>query len=186
MHELALPRNQRAQTTLDFMIGMGVFLFAILFLIGVIPSIIDPFSGGQATPLVADRVASEVAEGMLVEPGTSSVLNETCTYAFFNFSLGKGTGCVVPFDEQENDLSTRLTIDDRYSINISIRRNVSGGAGPDILCTNGDRVSSCGSIVADETRFTIGPPPAERQTVTATKRAGYLDGKDVIVVVKLW
>lgn len=186
MFEQDTGHGQRAQTTLDFMIGMGVFLFAILFLIGVIPSIIDPFSGGQEAPLVADRVAGEVAEGMLVEPGTSSVLNETCTYAFFNESLGEGTGCAVPFDEQETDLSTRLSIDDRYSLNISIRRNVSGGADPDILCTNGDRVASCGAIGADETRFTTGPPPAERQTVTATQRAGYLDGKDVIVVVKLW
>lgn len=178
--------TMRAQTTLDFMIGMGVFLFAIVFLLGVIPSIIDPFSGGQEQPLVADRVASEVAEGMLVEPGRSSVLNETCTYAFFNESLGKGDGCGVPFDETKQDLPTRLSIDDTYSLNITITRNVTGDVKPDILCTNGERTGSCGAIMTDQTRLAIGSEPSDRQTVTTTQRVVYLDGKDVIMVFKLW
>lgn len=177
---------RRGQTALDFMIGMGVFLFAIVFLLTVIPAIIDPFSGSQEQPLIADRVASEVANGMMVEPGTSTTLDETCTYTFFNQSLGNGSDCAVPFNESEDHLPTRLSIDDRYSLNITVRRNVSGDVRPDILCTNGNRVDSCSGIAVNETRLAIGPIPANRKTVTATQRAVFLDEKDVIVVIKLW
>lgn len=176
----------RGQTSLDFLIGVGVFMLTIAFVVGVIPGLTDPFSGGQETPLVADRVASEVVEGMMVEPERSSVLNETCTYAFFGAGPGDGDDCSLPFDASEDDLPTRLGIDDRYSVNVTVERNVAGGADREIRCTNGETTGRCGFLAGTETTLAIGPRPADRRSVVSSRRTAYLDGRDVTVVVRVW
>lgn len=175
--------GQRAQTVIDVLVGVGVFMIAIAFVFSFIPSMVDPFSQDQEVTLVADRIAGEVADGMLVETNSSGVLNETCTYAFFESSYGDGAQCALSFDETETDLATRLGVDSRYSINVTIRRNVTNGPDPDIMCTDGSAVLPCSS---GPDRLAIGPNPPADGSVISTRRTRLIDGKDVSVVVKLW
>lgn len=174
--------DSRAQTPIDFLIGAGVFLLVFAFVLGIIPGMIDPFSDSQETPLVADRIATQISEGMLAEPDRPTVLNQTCVNAFFNKSLGAGSNCALRFNASESDMAERLGLKDRYSVNISIKRDLDGDGELEVLSTDGQNVSAAG-----HTRLAIGPSvPTNAEAVVSASRTGYLDGKDVTVVTRVW
>lgn len=173
----------RAQTTIDFVIGMAVFLLVVGFVLGVIPGMVDPFSDSQETTIVADRLATQISEGMLAEPDQPTVLNRTCVNAFFNATPASGSDCPVPFDADEDDLATRLGVQDRQTINVTIKRDldVPPDGELDQLATDGETVSASG-----HTRLAAGPAVPGGTSIVATSRTGFLDGKDVTVVVRVW
>lgn len=175
-------RGTRGQTTLDLLVGMSVFLITAGVVIATASGMVDPYVGDQEYPLVADRTTALLAEGMFVTGTGPSVLNETCTYGFFNDSMGEGT-CSIPYDETEPDVTERLGLTSWYGVNVTIRRNTTGDADPDVLCTDGDRLKPCAS---GDTRLSAGPVPPDSGSVFSASRGGYLDGKDVIIEVVLW
>lgn len=83
--EFDTPDQSRGQTTLDFAIGMSVFLIAVAFVISFVPGLLDPFSGGGTEDTVtANRVATALAEDVLVEDTAEPyVLDRACTILFF-------------------------------------------------------------------------------------------------------
>lgn len=173
--------TDRGQTPLDFVVAVGIFIIVIGFVFSVIPNLVDPFSGDQEKTLVADRLGTQISEGMLAEPDRPTVLNETCTFGFFDENLGSGDGCPVPFDAGEDDLPTRLGVRDHHSINVTIKRDVDGDGDFELLSTDGDTVSTTGS-----TTLAIGPDVPAQQSVVTASRTAFIDGKDVTVVVKVW
>ena len=174
--------GERAQTTIDFLIGVTVFLIVVGFVLGIIPGLIDPFSDSQETTLVADRLATQVAEGMLGVPDRPTVLNQTCVNAFFGVTAADGGGCPVGFDESTTDLPDRLGVNDKYSINVTVKRDLDRDGSLEQLFSDGDEVSGAGG-----TTLAIGPPvPTAAQSVVAASRTAFLDGKDVTVVIRVW
>jgi hypothetical protein len=163
------------------LIGVSVFLITAGFVLATASGMSDPFVGGQEHPLVADRTTALLAEGMFATAGTPSALNETCTFGFFNDSMGEGT-CAIPYDASESDLTARLGLSSRYSVNVTIRRNATGTPEPDVLCTDGESVGGC----PDATRLAAGPTPPDSGSTFSASRGAYLAGKDVIVEVVLW
>lgn len=176
-----LDGEVRGQTQLDLLIGVSVFLITVGFVLITASGMIDPFVGGQERPLVADRTTAVVVEGMFSNTGTSAVLNKTCTYAFFDETLGEGD-CAIPYDDQESDLATRLGIASRYSVNVTISRTTSGNGDLEVLCTDGESINDCPS----GTRLATGPTPPGSDSVFAARRTAHLDGVDVFVEVILW
>lgn len=172
--------RSRAQTTIDFMIGAGVFLLVVGFVLGVIPSMIDPFSDSQESTLVADRLSTQISEGMLGDPDRPTVLNQTCVNAFFGIGSAEGSGCPIPFDESITDLSDRLGVDDRHSINVTIKRDIDDDGQLEILTSDGDGVGGGSNSLA------IGPQLPELQSQVAASRTAFIDGVDVSVVVTVW
>lgn len=78
------PDPDRGQTTLDFAVGMSIFLIAVAGVISFTPSLLEPFEGsGTEDTIVANRVASQLVEGTLAEPDKPFVLDKACTAAFF-------------------------------------------------------------------------------------------------------
>ncbi|WP_248897564.1 DUF7287 family protein [Haloplanus halobius] len=75
----------RAQTTLDFAIGMSVFLGVVAFAFGFIPTMFAPFETETGTnAVIADRVGDRlVGDALAEEPTNPSILNGTCTASFF-------------------------------------------------------------------------------------------------------
>ena len=96
--------TDRGQTNLDLLIGVSVFLITVGFVLATASGMADPFLGGQEKPLVADRTTALLAEGMFTTAGEPGALNGTCTFGFFNASMGAGT-CAIPYDENESDLA---------------------------------------------------------------------------------
>lgn len=79
-------RGDRAQTGIDFLVAMSVFLIAVGFVFAFVPSMFAPFGGsGVNDALIADRSAAYLAEYALVEDSTApGVLSTACTAAFFD------------------------------------------------------------------------------------------------------
>lgn len=64
------PRGagERGQTAIDFVVGMGVFLLAVGFVLMFVPSMFAPFfGGGIGDPVTADRATSYLVEERLAE-----------------------------------------------------------------------------------------------------------------------
>lgn len=175
--------RERGQTSIDFLIGAGVFLLAVTFVFGVIPSMTEPFTGDQEQTLMADRLATQLGESYLGTSDDPTTLNETCTYAFFDAIAADGGDCPIGF-EKSDDLPTRLGIDDRYRVNVTIERNLTAAAGREIVChLNGSATACTGS----GTPLADGPTPtASTDSVVTARRTVYLDGSDHTLVVRLW
>lgn len=180
-HERADERGERGQTNIDLLVGVSVFLIAAGFVLAAASGLADPFIGSQETPLVADRSAELVVEGMFAPADTSGILDESCTFGFFNESMGAGT-CAIAYDESEPDLTARLGLASRYSVNVTVRRNVTGSPEPDVLCTDGESVGAC----PGSTRLAAGRTPPDTGSTFAARRGAHLDRKDVVVEVVVW
>jgi hypothetical protein len=171
----------RGQTNVDLLIGVSVFVIAAGFVLLTASGMSEPSVGGREIPLVADRTTALLAEGMFASAGTPGALDATCTYGFFDGSMGEGT-CAIPYDETESDLAARLGIAPRYGVNVTIRRNTAGDPEPDVLCTDGGSVGAC----PDTTRLAAGPTPPDSGSTFSASRWVYLDGRDVVVEVVVW
>lgn len=57
-------RTERAQTTQDFVIGIGIFLLAVAFVFSFLPSLLTPYAPAidDGDVAQADRIAGEVLE----------------------------------------------------------------------------------------------------------------------------
>ena len=113
----------RGQTTLDFAVGMSVFLLAVIFVVAYAPTMFDPFAGGTGTKLiVADRAATTLSGDILATSSSApGVLSMGCSAAFFDVSLteeagGSGAECQSINGE---DFETLLSLDGRNA-NVTI------------------------------------------------------------------
>lgn len=141
------PRD-RGQTTLDFAIGMSVFLIAVAFVFSFIPGMLEPFTGSnEAKTVVADRVADSLAEGMLGSPERPYILDGDCTVAFFDpasentdddgtYEAAKGSNTVTDCTFDDLPMRERLGLEGHDGttgprFNITIEENFNDVDGPD-------------------------------------------------------
>lgn len=75
----------RGQTTLDFAIGVSIFVVVVAFVLAFVPGMLQPFEAStQQETAAADRLAERLAGGMLVEdPRTPYVFDRGCLIGFF-------------------------------------------------------------------------------------------------------
>ena len=156
----------RGQTTLDYAIGIGIFLIAVVFVIGFIPGIFEPFAQAQTHATISNRVADRAASDLLGIGVDPTDLNVSCTEAFF-----EGT---VPghcqFDTTE--LNDAFGVNERYQLNLTIEDS-----------TGITSLSDGGTPV----RLAAGDPPPDRhRSVTVAQRAVYLDGETYRLLVRVW
>lgn len=79
-----MSRGRRGQTPIDFAVGAGVFLIVVAFVVLFVPQMLEPYQDDtQRNSVTADRVATDVVEGMLATPGSPTELDRACTIAFF-------------------------------------------------------------------------------------------------------
>lgn len=171
-------RADRGQTSLDFVVGVSVFLLTLALVFGFVPQLFAPFDADHEQPLVADRVADRLADGLLGSPAPPSTLEGDCVSAFFG--AGTATGC--GFDPSD-PVTDRVGIGDRYELNVSIRRDIAPGNGTELLCTDSSGVGPC----AGGTRLAAGAPvPTDHDSVSTARRIRTVDGRDVTLVVRVW
>jgi hypothetical protein len=175
---------ERGQTTLDFAIGISVFLAVLIFIFLFVPGLLSPFTTGtQEETVTSNRVADELTTSMLGSPRDPYALETYCTVAFFD---GDGPGRCSFADES---LSDQLGLDpNRENVNVTIRGNVTKqpDESEEILCWDTDRLvekSVCGGGV--ELRRGDAPPTANDESVTAL-RVATLHGHDVTLYVEIW
>ncbi|MDS0282981.1 DUF7287 family protein [Haloarcula onubensis] len=185
------PRNRpagrqgdRGQTTLDFAIGVSVFLAVLLFIFLFVPGILSPFTASaQDETVTSNRVADQLAAGTLASPEQPYVLDRYCTVSFFQNNTAD---CRFP----EGPLETQVGLDTGYQrVNVSLRGNLSSGGGGEVVCWDGtgpDRGLVAPSDSACDTVLERGDPvPTSRPSVTSV-RVVSLDGQDVTLFVEMW
>lgn len=185
---------RRGQTTLDFAIGISLFLVVLVFVFSFVPGMLEPFeTAGDRTAVVADRIGDGLAQGQLGHPGEPFVLDTDCAVEFFNDSryedgLGSPGGC--RYDGTE--VHDRLGIRDRASVNVTLAGNASAGVdGSSTLCWDGssDALAQVGSgdCAGDDVRLTTGTsPPANNDVTVTARRVVSLADEDVTMKVVVW
>ena len=157
-----MPRTShdrdRAQTGVDFIVGAGVFLLTVGFVFGFVPGMLTPFGDDTARPLVADRIAAEIAEELFATgPGTSTLDAETTRSVF-----------------DAGALPARLSVPKGIQVNVTVERNVADSPSREIVRTAG-------------TTLAVGPtPPSLGASVSTATRMAALDGEAVVVVIRAW
>lgn len=178
--------GSRGQTTLDFAVGVSIFLLALTSVLLFIPGTISPFvEGGQEEIVTANRVADSLSEGLLGDPKTPHVVNETCTQDFFEDtspSYCRFTG---------SNLTERIGVRNTQLVNVSVQSNVTadlpGVAENDILCWDGGTLAEQDDCSASDTLAAAGPTPPQRSGTTVTSRRVIdLNGTDATLVVEMW
>lgn len=181
--------SDRGQTTIDFTIGISVFLGVVIVIFLFVPGLLSPFTAGsQEETVLADRVADQLVRSTLADPSEPFVLDTDCTRWFFN------SGDDSPFDCRFDDtsgvpLTERIGLSDRQKLNITIVGNISAtDQGSELLCwdTGNERLfedDECGGGV---TLAAGDEPPQSRDSSVTAKRVATLERWDVIVVVTMW
>jgi len=173
----------RGQTTLDFSVGMGLFIISLIFVLTFVPGILDPFTAGtQEETTAVDRVADELSQRLLGNATEPYKLDVDCTRTFFQ----SGTVGDCPFSGTE--LTERLSIEDTKNVNVTITGNVSGTPSDGVLCLSDTSTAlserPCGGT---ETGLATGPSPSGSggKTVSA-RRVVVLSDHDVTIEVEMW
>ncbi|WP_255195953.1 DUF7287 family protein [Halorarius litoreus] len=180
---MATGGSARGQTGLDFLVGIGLFLLTVGFVLAFVPGTLTPFSDATEQPLVADRLADTVVAG-LAEDTEPNVLNTTCTVAFFG--VAPDTGCA--FDGSEtttaDGLATELGAPAFTRVNVTLERSVAGTSTRTVRCGTASPLA-IGDCSSGSPLATGNAVPADASVVTAT-RAVWVDGQDAVVVVRVW
>jgi hypothetical protein len=193
----------RAQTTLDFAIGMSVFLLAVVFVFTFVPGVLEPFEAGpQEETTVADRVASQLVQTSMADPAEPYVLGLPCTNAFFNVTTPGDVEC--GFDHTADltagdRLTDRVGVSDRQRLQVTVEADVDGDGDVHALCFDNDDKkvvevtdSECGEAADDDRTadtdvlYTLGDSPSDTQAVVTAQRTVDVDGYTSTVVVEVW
>ncbi|QLG62802.1 DUF7287 family protein [Halorarum salinum] len=178
MNDVRVDRGQdrtRAQTTIDFAIGMGVFLLATTFVVLFVPDIFVPFQG-SSTVGTADRVAASLATDKLGDPATPFVLNAACTTAFFEGLTDDDFGDHPDdcrYDTTVDEPAVLFGLENGLSMNVTVE-HLDGG-----VATIEDPDESDVTLAA-------GPTPVDTQSVTSGRRVVSIDDEPYRLVARVW
>ncbi|WP_128478057.1 DUF7287 family protein [Halorussus pelagicus] len=159
----------RAQTSIDFVVGMSVFLLTVAFVVTFLPSAFEPFTAtGSGDVLAADRTAGLLAEQLLAHPTTPGAFDPACTAEFFD-AAGDGAGGVAgcQFTTDAADLDAALGLGPATAVNVTIAEDGT------IRSRNGVTLAA-------------GPTPPDSENVVVSRRVVLLGGDDADLYVRMW
>lgn len=159
--------SKRAQTGIDFLIGMSVFMLTVAFIFSFVPNMFEPFTtDGGANMIVADRSAAVLAEGLLGDPTRPAVLNATCTAGFFNTTVADPVGC--QYENNVSNIHTALGVSDRTNLNVTIE-------------------TDSGIRTVNETTLATGPtPPDDSGSTVVSRRVVSIEAVESQLFVRVW
>lgn len=177
----------RGQTTIDFAIGISVFLAVLLFIFLFIPGILSPFTASvQDETVASNRVADQLATGMLASPSDPYVLDSYCTVEFFE---GDTAGC--SFDDEQLTEQVGVATNHR-NLNVSLRANLTG-SGQERLCWDSTEpdtglveASSSACTDSGDTELVRGGLPPDSEASVTSVRVVSIDGRDATLYVEMW
>ncbi len=100
--------DERGQTLQDFVLGVSVFLIVVVFVFGLFPNFLSPFTAGvdAAERSQADRLARNLIENHSVEAADNTL---------------NGTQLATTMTESESTLRKRFGLGTTASINVTVR-----------------------------------------------------------------
>lgn len=171
----------RGQTTLDFAVGMSIFLLTLAFVFTFVPGMLAPFDDTtQAETVAANRVAENLTTGTLGDPDAPYVLDRQCVVEFFNSST-------ADCNFNGGTTAERVGVVDWQPVNVTIRRDQDGDGVSNVLCFDGsDFVERSGCGPGDVVLSGGSNPAGSSGKTVSAKRVALLDGHDVTVEVVMW
>ena len=168
----ALAGDDRAQTVLDFVVGMSVFLLVVGFTFAFVPSLLEPYIVGEgSTVIVAERGTAQLVESSLAGPGSTATLSGVCTHAFFNGTdaetAASELGC--NWESNADALHAELGVDEDRGLNVTVTRN-----------------GTLGKLGDDEVPMRGGDAPPRSQSVSAASRIVDIDGETYRLTLRVW
>ncbi|UPV73591.1 hypothetical protein M0R89_13715 [Halorussus limi] len=157
----------RGQTSIDFVVGMSVFLLTVAFVVAFLPGMFGPFTAtGSGDVLAADRTAGLLAEQTLADPTNPGVLNATCTAEFFS-KTDDGAIAACGLGADSSDLDAALGLGSATGVNVTIER---------------------GGTVRSKRGVTLaaGPEPPVSESVVVSRRVVLLGGDNANLYVRMW
>lgn len=172
----------RGQTTLDFAVGVSIFLMSIVFVFAFVPGTLQPFTqSAQDETAGSDRVADLLVEDLLTADGDPYILDGSCTAALMADRSGSGCG----FDG--GNLSTRLDLPRFQSINVTMRGDPGGGHLERLCWNDADEVVVGATNASCDVALATGEePPTDTDSVVTARRVVAIQGIDTVVEVRLW
>jgi len=168
-----LADDERAQTVLDYAIGVGIFFVALTFVLATIPGMFSPFVGTGDTQ-VADRVATATATGALGVPDQPYVLDRNCTVGFFQ-QLNDSTGDPEWLDPGDCRFDTTATTPvEMFALD--------SGQSAQIRIENADQAVA----TLDGVTLEAGNDPPGSTSVTTARRTVGIDGTTYWLEVRAW
>lgn len=166
--------NDRAQTTMDFVVGVSVFLLVVVFVVAFVPGIFEPFASSDRTQ-TSDRLAATLTGDALGDPATPGALNATCTWSFFRqVQTGTDTGVDCGFDASTDTVAATLGAE-----NVAVNVTVYDGETVAELDAPPDIGGSARELRA-------GPPVPDNRGVATTRRVVLVDDRTRQLVVRVW
>lgn len=176
--------GDRAQTTIDFTVGVSIFLLTLTFAFAFVPGLLAPFTGGvQEETVAANRVVDTLSQQLLAAPTQPYVLDSYCTKEFFDDN--SPSECRF----SGSTLQERIGISDRQVVNVTIKGNPDEGEN-DVLCWDADKgeLDEQGDCTAgSDVQLTVGSSVAKQtgSTVTAYREV-LLANQSVTLEVHMW
>lgn len=166
-------RARRAQTTIDFAIGAGIFLLVVAFAFAFTPGALAPFTDAEQ-PQSADRAASKLVGGELGSADDPYLLDRTCTVAFFDyFRNDRNVTADCQFDTEADSINQALGIREFTNVNVTVQRHDGS-------------VRTLTNDAGDSVRLVAGEERIERTPMTTARRTVRLNGSVHRLVVHVW
>lgn len=175
-------KDMRGQTTLDFAIGIAIFLGVLIFVFTFVPGILAPFDvAGEEEPAKSDRIADSLSQGMLGSPENPHVLDRYCTVEFFDDG-DPDEDC----NFEGETLEERFDLSFSQNVNVTVVGNLSEAGGqPEQLCWDGNELKERDECNGG-TVLTKGDDVPDWGTVITARRVVSLHGESVTLRVVVW
>lgn len=174
---------QRGQTTLDFAMGMSLFLIVLIVIFQFVPGLLQPFnSGTQGETVAVDRIADQLAGSLLAQPSSPYVLLTDCTREFFD----DNSPGACP--HSGSTLNERIGVQDYRNVRVLVEGNITGTDGTDTLCWDDANDKVVEEQDGDcDVKFAAGPTQSSDSASTVSaRRVVWLAGHDATLVVEAW
>jgi len=175
--------TERAQTNLDFAIGVSILLVTIVAAMTFVPGLFETVDDGRADAdqVAASRIASDLVEERLGTESQPTRIDADCTRALF-------TDAVDYCGNDESDPVDNLVVQDRRNLNVTVE-NAMGG----YVCWDGgvEQVVNESDTGPSEprtcdTHFSLGGRPTSNSEIAVARRPVSIDGFHATVVVRAW
>lgn len=168
--------DTRGQTTVDFGIGVSIFLLTVIFVFLFIPSLFQPFVSDQSQAITADRTADRLAEDLLLPNETGAdryVLDRECTVEIFQIMNDDDDPATSPecrFDDgdaYEYPIHELLGLGANQKVNITIESadpnnrgvvELTDNTGEAYTLTTGDSTPRRGNVITAQRAIHITHP----------------------------
>ena len=177
-------RDRRGQTNLDFVVGVSLFIVAVIFVWLFLPNLFAPFtaSGAHGDSVAADRAANRLANDVPGNGTGPSQVDELCLVSFFNSSLSDRR---CGFNNSD-PIGERLGLRGNAPVNVTLVGDVDKDGNRSLLYWQGFGRGNQFNETSGSTRLAIGGQHGSQTNTNVARRAVFVDGQRMTIFVRVW